>query len=690
MGFFRNRIEAVQFRLGWGNPQQTLFELLSKADSSVDFEDQVRWLNELVDWIRLPVLPGESESKNKIQNSRLRFMFQVMDRHDELRAKVSDTLQSILLNVDPVSLFCQVDLSQDQGFFSELWSRFTFKFIPRYSDPSELAELFQQIFRDSSDIWWVASLEAELLKQLMGLFGRELESKPIIAAKMSDAMLDASLILSSRVMSISVHPDMRSRLPRRALDQSPFFQLNEALVRIRTALSSGKEINSIAPETHRIVKECLGEIRQVHLGIQAAGASVELIYRLERAAQGLRRIDRLMTLLAKSSSGSISDSDIGGFLVELLIALFHARSLRGLLQTNLYLQSLKIVEYTGQSGEVYLPRTRPEYFALFRSAAGGGLIAAFTSLFKILIYKMSLPTFFEGLLSWINYSGSFIAMQLFHFTLATKTPSATAATLANRLGGNRLGESEELTKDVAAITRSGMASILGNLGLVIPMAILLEFAIHKMIGRPPLSQASSLQIIREIHPFKSLTVFYSFATAGALWLSAIGGGWLENWFIFARLNRAIAESRPIKKFFGEKTSRKISNWFERNINGLGTNIFLGFLLSLFSVLHEFLGLPIDVRHVTLTTGKAVFAVCSLNSWHGLYDDLTWAAAGIVLIGFINFGASFLFSFFFAARAKGMDLRASRSVLLGLTRQVLKSPVDFFLPTRKLSAQNNSK
>ena len=50
-----------------------------------------------------------------------------------------------------------------------------------------------------------------------------------------------------------------------------------------------------------------------------------------------------------------------------------------------------------------------------------------------------------------------------------------------------------------------------------------------------------------------------------------------------------------------------------NVAGLGGNVALGFLLGMSPVVAAFFGLPLDVRHVTLSTGSLAMAVSTLGA-----------------------------------------------------------------------------
>src|SRR5262245_65560126 len=98
-------------------------------------------------------------------------------------------------------------------------------------------------------------------------------------------------------------------------------------------------------------------------------------------------------------------------------------------------------------------------------------------------------------------------------------------------------------------------------------------------------------------------------TGVILWASSLCAGWLENWSVYRRLPEAIAEHR-IRRVIGARTTRWLSRVFAHNIAGFGGNVSIGLMLGLTHSIGEFVGVPLDVRHVTLSTGSLTFAVLS--------------------------------------------------------------------------------
>jgi len=268
-----------------------------------------------------------------------------------------------------------------------------------------------------------------------------------------------------------------------------------------------------------------------------------------------------------------------------------------------------------------------------------------------------------------------------HFTLATKQPSMTASALAKKLSqGKGRERGLELASEIRLIIRSQFAAALGNVGMAIPTAFLLAFLIMKINGQPlfPLDYAS--YSVASLHPFKTLTLLFAVMTGGLLWLSSIVAGWVENWVAFQQIPDRLQHNRRIKHAFGGHAGAVCAAFLTRNISGIAGNITLGFLLAMLPFFGKILGLPLEVRHVTLSSAQLAIAVYS--GAEGIPSAaIAWAFLGIVLTGLLNFGVSFWLALAVAARAQRVRRTVKRTVLQQFFKLFRTQPLSFFLPTK---------
>ena len=131
-----------------------------------------------------------------------------------------------------------------------------------------------------------------------------------------------------------------------------------------------------------------------------------------------------------------------------------------------------------------------------------------------------------------------------------------------------------------------------------------DLAIH--LFRLLLEEHSAEHIYETLHLFGSGTAFFAVVTGVILWMAALAGGWFENLAVYYRFSDAVAQ-HPMGSRIGQSAMGKIARVLSRNLGGWSTSIVLGYLLGFTPVLGHFFGIPLDVRHVTLSTGTLALA-----------------------------------------------------------------------------------
>jgi site-specific recombinase len=354
-------------------------------------------------------------------------------------------------------------------------------------------------------------------------------------------------------------------------------------------------------------------------------------------------------------------------------------SLRGLAHNSFRLLAKKIVEWAGKTGEHYVTNNREEYRQMWYAALGGGLLTAGTAAIKLMVTHRGLPPFIEGFLAGLNYAVSFVLMHVFHLALATKQPSMTGAALAGIL--HRCQDSsriDELVTYVQRIVRSQLAAAFGNIIAVGAGAVVFSLLWKWSFGAPFLNMETAEYAVKSMSPIGSGTILFAILTGVILWLSSLAGGWIENWAVYHQLPRAIAEHR-LGSAFKPDTLQRFSESFAKNIAPWGGSIVLGFMLGMTPTIGHFFGLPLDVRHVTLSTGTFALGVSSRGPDVLGSGALIWAGLGIAVTFVMNLGVSFYLALRLAIRAQDISYSENRIIIHTLWRRFWAAPRDFFLP-----------
>lgn len=658
-----------------------LEHLLTGMQPAGSLTSRLDTLERLCFWLsvdRAIELPAAAAVTGKTRAARLWLLVEVLRASSPWRNALSRLFCSVLVESSALKLFSRTGLPAELRIFSEATDRFARKLLPQPPDDSDLAALAYRLFPDAKTSAWLEEAPPGLIIDLVSLLFDGDKAADGIGHVLDDAA-DAVALLSVRIASIGVDEEIRIRGGVPSLRSSPFLELPrvcDAILEARFRKDDAQR-DQLRARCRDLLDHCRESLARVMERLEEGSVSVDLVFRLELLGLLLERVRSLRRLLDDS------ELDRGPQAVRLFKELVRAgisdRSIRALITGNSRLLARKIIERAGETGEHYITSTRAEYHRMITSAAGGGFLTAFTTALKFLIGWAKPPFFFEWLLSGVNYAGSFVVMQSLGFTLATKQPSMTAAALAAAL--DQGGGLDKLVDQIARTARSQLAAVIGNLGMVLPAAIALNFAVFAVTKKPFLDAETATYVVHSLNPIGSGTLFFAAFTGCLLWASSIIAGWLENWSVYRRLPEAIAQHRRLTRLLGAKRCQRLSRLFSHNISGFGGNVSLGFLLAGTPVFGKFFGLPLDVRHVTLSTGALALAGCCLGPEAVLGTDFGLAVLGIACTGFLNFGVSFALALAVALRARNVALADVVALGRALVVRFFKRPKSFFYPPK---------
>ena len=177
------------------------------------------------------------------------------------------------------------------------------------------------------------------------------------------------------------------------------------------------------------------------------------------------------------------------------------------------------------------------------------------------------------------------------------------------------------------------------------------------------------------------TALYAAFTGVLLFVSSQIAGWAENWFVFYRLDSAIAWNPRIIARLGSTRAQRWSRWWRANISGLAGNISLGMMLGLLPALFAILSLPVEVRHVTLSTGQLAAAIGAIGMPVFSQSAFWWCVAGIAVTGVLNVGVSFSLAFAVAVRARRLKVTERARLRAAVMRRLRSQPLSFVLPPK---------
>jgi site-specific recombinase len=596
-----SRWEQIRQRIARVGTQPALDALLAHVDSNRPLPERVAWAEDLVVWIR-----------RRSPEKSLRLLFQILERHPEVKLRVAQTFRSLVRDTEALDLFADTGLPRRIGFAHEARSRLTARILPGSPTTRDLGDIFDRLFSQAGDGDWLERMDDDLAAEVVCLFfyGEALEEQGwnSLHADLEDAMVQ----LTGRIRATGSLRELRGRLANPVFRELPFQRLAPAVEALFDPKKSGiskEELGADLNQVRSATEACDRALDEITERMADAGVNVSLVYDLERIRAQLRRLELLLEIW---SSQERAPRRMLSVLADLVRQNHEHRSFLALCRQNLHLLTRSMVERSAETGEHYLARSRSDYFGMFRRALGGGAITGITIMAKLFLGKLALAEFFKGVAFSFNYAGSFVAIQLTHCTLATKQPAATAPALARRMEELRdLQRREELVDEIACLVRSQTAAICGNLIAVVPATLLLNWVCLTGSGHAALDERKAHAIVTSISAWSAAWP-YAIFTGLLLWFSSMIAAWADNWFALHRMRESLSLHRRIQNWVGTSRATRMALWFERNIAGLAGNISLGFLLGMIPEIAAFFGAPLEVRHVTLSTGQFAAAVSVLG------------------------------------------------------------------------------
>jgi len=655
---------------------------LGALTSAADLGARVEALEILADWARerdgaLPWPAGEPDpAAGDARYRRLGVLAIVLERSEPARTALRDAVRDALSQGDALALFAEVGIPEHRGITEEALERIQRRLLPAPRDERDLGRLVGRVLPDARAAEWIEVAPLALWLRVL----KALDIPDDSLGHVRVALADALRLLASRAESIGLSRRMRERRAPAVVRDSPWYRLprmTEALTK-RFERPDAPETIEAARAWRDTIEAARAENQEVLDHLESTGISVEVVFAIEACS---RMLDRMSMLAELRLMPAGEEHKAANMRVLAIFARERARadSLGALVRDTSRQLARRVVERAGASGEHYIANTAVEYARMWGSAAWGGLLTVMTAALKLTISAANLPALPEGLLGGLNYAASFTLMQATHGTLATKQPSMTAATLAGILqdstGPHR---AEEMATFFARIVRSQLAAAFGNVTACAVGAFAFDrlwLAVH---GTHFISAEMADYVLKSMHMVESATVWYAALTGVLLWVSSVVAGSIENWTAYRRIPRAIAEHR-LGERFGRERMQRVASWFAQNVSAYAGSVVLGFLLGLAPAIGKFTGLPIDVRHVTLSTGQVAFAACALGTV--IDPRIGWAAGGVALMFVLNLGVSFALALWVAARARGLGAREMRAMLKAVLRRFVRRPLDFVVPRR---------
>lgn len=635
----------------------------TQTDKQGDFE-RVYWFSEVLIWMQRPRSSEEkSLKKETIYSSRLKYLLFHLNKNPEWKNNFILTVSALIQKFSSPTQLTSAGLPYGTSFLQDFLERLQEKIIPKTPLSEDLSTLIFEIFPNEDESLYIDFIDEDILKEFFNFFhqNKQLTEQLIRNIKKS------CYLLSHLIFQQSLQIQKELGLP---VDQPELlieFKLEGLL---RNELSN--EDLTIPEESLQYAYVIEKNLDEFYLKMKEAGVKIDLVYLFQNQRRILSRLQNLIKFLIVNIS---KEANFRYFVSHLVLEVQHQKSLKSFFSENLTLLTERIVQTNTQIGEHYVTFDLEQFKKMFHAAVGGGAITSITVYIKFFLTHLNFLGFIKGLADSLNYSGSFLLIQFFGWTLATKQPSTTAPFIASALKKSIT----EARKAIIALLRTQFISVMGNLSMVFPVCFLVSWASFKL-NHSVMDEQHALDVFNSTRLLGPSILFASF-TGCLLFLGSLFAAWFENWMVVNRIDKRIRYNDKLQKYFGMKRVFKFSEIISEKSNALAANISLGFLLGMTPQIMKFFGIPLEVRHITLATGAFAASLpmalqSGVDSW-----QIVNALSGILLIGLANISVSFALAFLLASISSKVKFSSLWRLLKWGLRLIITRPWLLFVPEK---------
>lgn len=603
-----------------------------------------------------------------------------------MRASLRDALVWLLGSKQPLRLFTESGVIAQEGFISGFWRRLGERLLPEEWREDELRDCLARLFHRETDHLWVSAVDDGIWVALLDAL--DFSASGTAAAREQPAMslqiLDALQVVSYRIAAIGLEPEFVRSYPAIERYESPFLMQNVEvhafIAERRTAVAEKREPALDDKQLLVLLDQCKKIIDKVRKQAAQTGASISLTVLLVRIEQKIARLRVLLKLLENQPVHERNGVRVQ-FLKILVRAENRRHSIRELWSQIADLLSSRVIQNASKSGEQYITTTRSEYFGLMNAALGAGFVVVAAAFIKLALHGEARAPFGEAFVYSVNYAAAFVLMHVFHFSLATKQPAVTAHRFARSIeeaGASR--RIEALAEIVVRTFRSQFVALVGNLLIVVPVALLIADLLFAQTGHYYVGEAKARHLLQDANPLSPRVWAWAAITGVWLFLSGLISGFYDNKAVYDRIPQRLKQLRWLRAVIGKRGTQRLADYIDQNLGGLVGSVAFGIMLGTTGALGRVLGLPIDSLHVTFVSANCAYSVVTLEGQLS-GGEIADICAGVAVVGLINLSVSFTLALSVALRAQRIHFTDTRALMLELGRRFVRGPHLYFWPPR---------
>ena len=606
-----------------------------------------------------------------------------LKNNEEIKNNFRDYLFILFSNKSFTKALTDANILSENAFFPELKKRISYKFLPPVEDENTISYIISKVlFNPKSDSNYIKNINPEDGSEFFKLM--EIE-KISTLPKVKKELLISANILALRSVGNALEAGIAKMVPEYKNFDNPFVALQSELDSLigRFKEDENLQINSKDVDYKQIkiyLQQCLDFVDKAFKNACKFGISSKINQSLLKIRQQLRRIQDIIPILVVDNEEDVLTNS-KNLVSNTLKYNSHRNNVRELIDDSTRLISHLITSHTAETGTHYIATSSKEYLKMFWKASGGGIIVGFLCIFKMMMSYSHGSEFSHAVLYSLNYAFGFIIIYLLGFTLATKQPAMTAATMAKVLSDESSSDKnyKEFANLVAKLSRTQFIAFVGNVLWSFPVALAIIYGMDWFLEKN-FAVAKADKLLKDLNPIESKAILHACIAGFFLFISGIISGNISNSSIFNQVPERISQSPFLNQVIGAKNSKKLSDFYTKHWAGIISNFWFGIFLGVIAPLGVFLGLDLDIRHITFSAGNFALALYGKGFDIDTYTFVI-SLVTIFLIGAFNFIVSFGLSMLLAFRSRKVNFGELTIIYKSILKYFIKNPLRFFIPLK---------
>ena len=606
-----------------------------------------------------------------------------LKNNEEIKNNFRDYLFLLFSNKSFSKALTEANILSENAFFPELKKRISYKFLPPVEDENTISYIISKVlFNPKSDSDYIKNIKPEDGSEFFKLM--EIE-KISTLPKVKKELLISANILALRSVGNALEAGITKMVPEYKNFDNPFVALQSELDSLICRFKKDKDLQIDSKDVdYKQIKiylqQCLDFVDKAFKNASKFGISSKINQSLLKIRQQLKRIQDIIPILVVDTEEDVLTNS-KNLVSNTLKYNSHRNNVRELIDDSTRLISHLITSHTAETGTHYIATSPKEYLKMFWKASGGGIIVGFLCIFKMMMSYSHGSEFSHAVLYSLNYAFGFIIIYLLGFTLATKQPAMTAATMAKVLHDESSSEKnyKEFANLVAKLSRTQFIAFVGNVLWSFPVALAIIYGMDWFLDKN-FAVAKADKLLKDLNPIESKAILHACIAGFFLFISGIISGNISNSSIFNQVPERISQSPFLNQVIGAKNSKKLSDFYTKHWAGIISNFWFGIFLGVIAPLGVFLGLDLDIRHITFSAGNFALALYGKGFDIDTYT-FTISLVTIFLIGAFNFIVSFGLSMLLAFRSRKVNFGELTIIHKTILKYFIKNPLRFFIPLK---------